>query len=60
MNHLDTHALQQLDAAHHLHPFNDNAALAKNGTRILTKGEGVMSGTRKATRCSTPSPACGA
>jgi len=41
MNHLDTHALQLLDAAHHLHPFNDNAALAKRGTRILTKGEGV-------------------
>ena len=41
MNHLDTHALQALDAAHHLHPFNDNAALAKRGTRILTKGEGV-------------------
>ena len=41
MDHLDTHALQQLDAAHHLHPFNDNAALAKKGTRILTKGEGV-------------------
>ncbi len=41
MNHLDTHALQVLDAAHHLHPFNDNAALAKRGTRILTKGEGV-------------------
>jgi putrescine aminotransferase len=42
MDHLDTRtALQQLDAAHHLHPFNDNAALAKKGTRILTKGEGV-------------------
>lgn len=33
--------LQQLDAAHHLHPFNDNAALAEQGTRILTRGEGV-------------------
>ena len=33
--------LQKLDAAHHLHPFNDNAALAKKGTRILTRGEGV-------------------
>ena len=33
--------LQQLDAAHHLHPFNDNAALAKKGTRILTRGEGM-------------------
>ena len=41
MEHLDTRALQQLDAAHHLHPFNDNAALAKKGTRILTKGEGA-------------------
>jgi putrescine aminotransferase len=37
----DTATLQQLDAAHHLHPFNDNAALAKRGTRILTRGEGV-------------------
>ncbi len=36
----ETRTLQQLDAAHHLHPFNDNAALAKKGTRILTKGEG--------------------
>jgi len=35
------HALQKLDAEHHLHPFNDNAALAKKGTRILTRGEGV-------------------
>jgi putrescine---pyruvate transaminase len=34
-------ALQQLDAAHHLHPFNDNAALAARGTRILTRGEGA-------------------
>jgi len=37
----NTHStLQQLDAAHHMHPFNDNAALAKKGTRILTRGEG--------------------
>ena len=41
MDKLDTRALQQLDAAHHLHPFNDNAALARKGTRILTRGEGV-------------------
>ena len=40
MESIDTRSLQQLDAAHHLHPFNDNAALAKKGTRILTKGEG--------------------
>ena len=32
--------LQELDAAHHIHPFNDNAELAKKGTRILTRGEG--------------------
>jgi len=37
----DTASLQRLDADHHLHPFNDNAALAKKGTRILTRGEGV-------------------
>ena len=37
----DTATLQRLDAAHHLHPFNDNAALAKKGTRILTRGKGV-------------------
>ena len=41
MEQLDTATLQRLDAAHHLHPFNDNAALAKKGTRILTRGEGV-------------------
>ncbi len=40
MDSIDTRTLQQLDAAHHLHPFNDNAALAKKGTRILVKGEG--------------------
>ncbi|PIV36784.1 MAG: aspartate aminotransferase family protein [Lysobacterales bacterium CG02_land_8_20_14_3_00_62_12] len=38
---MDILKLQQLDAAHHLHPFNDNAALAKKGTRILSRGEGV-------------------
>ena len=37
----DLRELQRLDAAHHLHPFNDNAALAKKGTRILTRGEGA-------------------
>ena len=41
MTHPDTRTLQQLDAAYHLHPFNDNAALAKRGTRLLTRGEGV-------------------
>ncbi len=40
MDHAQLHELQKLDAAFHLHPFNDNAALAKRGTRILTKGDG--------------------
>jgi putrescine---pyruvate transaminase len=34
-------ALRRIDAAHHVHPFSDNAALAKKGTRLLTRGEGV-------------------
>ena len=33
--------LQKLDAEHHLHPFIDNAVLARKGTRILSRGEGV-------------------
>ncbi|HYE32842.1 MAG TPA: aminotransferase [Methylomirabilota bacterium] len=41
MDSFDLPALRALDAAHHLHPFCDNAALAKRGTRILTRGEGV-------------------
>ncbi|MFT3755927.1 MAG: aspartate aminotransferase family protein [Pseudoxanthomonas sp.] len=40
MNTLDLKSLQQLDAAFHIHPYNDNAALAQKGTRILTRGEG--------------------
>lgn len=41
MDKTDIAHLQQLDAEHHLHPFNDNAALAKKGTRILVRGEGA-------------------
>ncbi|MBX3711448.1 MAG: aspartate aminotransferase family protein [Lysobacter sp.] len=41
MDHIDIARLQRLDAEHHLHPFNDNAALATRGTRILTRGEGA-------------------
>lgn len=41
MTPIDLPTLQQLDAAHHLHPFNDNAALAAKGTRVLVRGEGV-------------------
>ena len=37
----DIMTLQRMDAAHHLHPFSDNAALAKKGTRIIARAEGV-------------------
>lgn len=37
----DTQALQAMDAAHHIHPFSDNGALAKKKSRIIVKGEGV-------------------
>ncbi|MCB1554032.1 MAG: aspartate aminotransferase family protein [Xanthomonadales bacterium] len=37
----DLHALRAFDAAHHIHPFSDNKALAEKGTRLLTRGEGV-------------------
>ena len=40
-NHLPTKELQALDAAHHMHPFTDDAALAKKGARIITRGKGV-------------------
>ncbi|WP_424991141.1 aspartate aminotransferase family protein [Fluviibacterium sp. S390] len=39
--HLTTSDLQAQDAAHHMHPFTDDAALAKKGARVITKGEGV-------------------
>lgn len=32
---------QALDAAHHVHPFTDTAALNREGVRVITKGEGV-------------------
>ncbi|WP_372871289.1 aspartate aminotransferase family protein [Shewanella sp.] len=34
-------ALQEMDASHHLHPFTDTAALAKRGTRIIERADGV-------------------
>ncbi|MCB2134943.1 MAG: aspartate aminotransferase family protein [Rhodobacteraceae bacterium] len=40
-NHLPTKELQALDAAHHMHPFTEDAALAKKGARIITRGKGV-------------------
>src|SRR5690606_12905300 len=38
---LPTAELQKLDAAHHFHPFTDNAALGKKGARVMVRGEGV-------------------
>ena len=32
---------QQLDAAHHLHPFTDFKQLAARGTRVITRARGV-------------------
>lgn len=40
-NHLPTAELQALDAAHHMHPFTANDALAKKGARIITRADGV-------------------
>lgn len=40
-NHMPTEELQALDAAHHLHPFTQGAALAKKGARVITRAEGV-------------------
>ena len=42
LNHLPTAELQALDAAHHMHPFTDGAALAKKGARIITSAKGVF------------------
>jgi putrescine aminotransferase len=32
---------QRADAAHYLHPFTDSKALAKKGTRVIVRGEGI-------------------
>lgn len=40
-NHMPTAELQALDAAHHIHPFSNNGALAKKGARIITRAKGV-------------------
>jgi putrescine aminotransferase len=37
----DAETLRALDAAHHIHPFTDMAALNAEGTRIITRAEGV-------------------
>lgn len=37
----DLAALQEIDRAHHFHPFTDAKALAGSGTRIISRGAGV-------------------
>lgn len=36
-----TRDCQVLDARHYLHPFTDFQALAREGSRVITRAEGV-------------------
>ena len=40
-NHPPTKELQELDAAHHMHPFTAGADLAAKGARVITSAKGV-------------------
>ncbi len=40
-NHYPTAELQALDAAHHIHPFSDTAAMRTRGARVITQADGV-------------------
>jgi putrescine aminotransferase len=37
----DTHAIQEMDSAHFLHPFTDFKDLASRGARVMVRGEGI-------------------
>jgi putrescine---pyruvate transaminase len=37
----DTHAIQQQDSAHYLHPFTDFKALNARGARVIVRGDGI-------------------
>jgi len=39
--HNQTKHWQALDAAHHIHPFTETAALNKKGVRVITKAKGI-------------------
>ncbi|MBV8976698.1 MAG: aminotransferase class III-fold pyridoxal phosphate-dependent enzyme [Alphaproteobacteria bacterium] len=39
--HNQTQHWRALDAAHHIHPFSDTAALNKEGVRVITRAEGI-------------------
>ncbi len=38
---LETNELQALDRKHHLHPFTDSKELNEQGTRVITRADGV-------------------
>src|SRR5207244_2417391 len=38
---IQTRQWQDLDRAHHVHPFNDPKSLAAKGVRVITRAEGV-------------------
>jgi len=40
-NHMPTADIQALDAAHHMHPFTDGAALNAIGARVITRADGI-------------------
>ena len=41
IGHNQTKHWQALDASHHVHPFTDTAALAREGVRVITRADGV-------------------
>ena len=41
-NTFPTEELQRRDAAHHMHPFTDQAELAEKGARVVASAEGVF------------------
>ena len=50
---------QEIDTAHHLHPFTDYKSLAKEGSIIVTKADGVHLTTSMINSCLMPCLACG-
>jgi putrescine aminotransferase len=41
MSKIDTLTIQQLDAAHFMHPFTDHKALGEKGVRVMVRGDGI-------------------
>ncbi|MEM0977147.1 MAG: aspartate aminotransferase family protein [Pseudomonadota bacterium] len=41
-NHFPTDELRALDAAHHMHPFTNNAELGRKGARVIVGANGVF------------------